>query len=165
MTSRQFRFSTPHLPAIVMKGDSLRIRISFGPDSLRFYQDTLVIVSNGINRVLKIPIAGSGSLVPGGNAEGTLGEFALFPNFPNPFNASTTFRFVLPVPSRVRLELFTTIGQSISVVVDGAKDAGYHNVMWNTDVTSGMYICRFSATPLAEPGKTFVGTRKVVVIR
>lgn len=164
--SRRFTLRWPTLPAVVMRGDSLGIRVMFRPDSLMAYHDTLVIVTNGRDRVLRIPIAGAGSTVPPGmHGEGAPGDFELFQNFPNPFNATTTFRYVLPVASRVRLEVFTTIGQSVAVVADGVKDAGYHNIVWHSDVTSGMYYCRLSATPLSEPGRTFVGTRKVVVIR
>jgi hypothetical protein len=163
---RRFALGVPALPAVVMKGDSLGIRVVFRPDSLMAVHDTLFIVSNGIDRVTRIPIVGAGSAAPPGARDGGVpGDFELFQNFPNPFNATTTFRYVVPVPSRVRLELFTTIGQSVAVIVDGVKEAGYHNEHWRSDVTSGMYYCRLSATPLSEPGRTFVGTRKVVVIR
>lgn len=163
---RLFVLGVPVLPAVVMRGDSLRVKILFRPDSLRFFYDTLVIVTNGRDRVLKIPLTGSGSVALAGPGAGdAAANFELYQNFPNPFNASTTFRYVLPVPSRVRLEVFTTIGQSVGLLVDGVKDAGYHNYSWRVDLPSGMYYCRLTAAPLADQGKTFVGTRKVIVVR
>jgi hypothetical protein len=144
----------------------LRIRILFRPDSLRHFQDTIYVVNNGSQHVLKIPVSGDGTMgVAGASGPGVGGDFELFQNFPNPFNGSTTFRYVLPVPSHVRLEIFTTIGQSVAIIDDGVRDAGYHNVMWRAEVTTGMYYCRMSASPLQDPGKTFVGTKKIVVIR
>jgi hypothetical protein len=164
--SRYFAVSNPSLPFAVTRGDSLRIRVLFRPDSARTFHDTLLIVTNGQDRVLRIPITGSG-LAPGAGAGsgGLAGEFALYQNFPNPFNSSTTFRFAVPVVSRVRLEVFTTIGQSVAVVVDGIREAGQHDVVWPADIPSGMYYCRFTAAPLSDPGGTFVGTRKLVVVR
>jgi hypothetical protein len=163
---RLFVLAVPVLPAVVMRGDSLRVKILFRPDSLRVFSDTLVIVTNGHDRVLKIPLTGSGSVASGGPGSGGVGgSFELYQNFPNPFNASTTFRYVLPVPSRVRLEVFTTIGQSVGLLVDGVKDAGYHDYSWRVDLPSGMYYCRLTAAPIADPGKTFVATRKVILVR
>jgi hypothetical protein len=164
--SRYFTCSKPSLPFAVTRGDSLRIRVHFRPDSARTFHDTLLIVTNGEERYVRIPITGSGSESGiGSRSESRVGEYALYQNFPNPFSASTTFRYAVPVPSRVRLELFSTIGQSVAVVVDGVRETGHHDVVWHAEVPSGMYYCRFSAAPLSDPGGTFVGTRKLVIVR
>jgi hypothetical protein len=163
---RRFRLSVPPLPTVLMEGDSLKIGILFRPDSLRGFTDTLVLVTNAAERVMRIPIGGTGTAAPYGWNKGVNSRnFELFQNFPNPFNSTTTFRYFLPVPSHVRLEVFSTIGQSIAVVVDGVKSTGHHDVTWQTDLPSGMYYCRLSATPFEDPGKTFIGTRKLVVVR
>lgn len=164
--SRSFPLVAPQLPFVVTRGDSMRIRVRFRPDSVGAYSDTLLVITNGEERVLRIPISGSGSPAGEGSRDGgPAGTFALYQNFPNPFSLSTTFRFALPVQSRVRLEVYTTIGQSVALILDGVRDAGFHDVVWNADVPSGMYYCRLSAAPLMDPGRTFVGTRKIVVVR
>jgi hypothetical protein len=71
----------------------------------------------------------------------------------------------LPLPSHVRLEVFTTLGQQIGVVVDAEKPAGYHDFAWNSDATSGVYYFRLIAAPLREPGKQYTATRKMVLMR
>jgi len=96
---------------------------------------------------------------------GLPGAFELFQNFPNPFNASTTFRYALPEPCHVRLEIFTTLGQHVALLADGEQDAGFHNVTWSTDVTSGIYYYRLTATPRGDPGSRYAGTRKMIVMR
>jgi hypothetical protein len=163
---RLFRLSIPQLPTVLMQGDSLRIGIQFRPDSVRAFSDTLFIVTNAAERVMRIPIGGTGSeSAPGWNRSLDAREFALLQNFPNPFNGSTTFRYILPVLSHVRLELFSTIGQSVALLADGTSNAGYHDIIWRSDLPSGMYYCRFTATPVSNPGETFLATRKVIIVK
>jgi hypothetical protein len=163
---RSFRLSVPQLPTVLMKGDSLRIGILFRPDSLRAFSDTLLIVTNAAERTIRIPIFGNGSAsTPGWNRNLDEREFALLQNFPNPFNSSTTFRYTLPVLSHVRLEIFSTIGQSVALLADGTSNPGYHDITWHSDLPSGMYYCRFTATPVSNPGETFLATRKVIIVK
>ena len=75
-------------------------------------------------------------------------EFALLPNMPNPFNAETAIRFVLPWSARVRLEIFNALGQQVRTLAAGKMAAGPHQIKWNgTDdrgraVASGLYVYR-----------------------
>lgn len=164
--TKAFRFSRPALPATVRKGDTLSFTLYFFPDSVRYFIDTLVIGSSAAGSPRKIVISGNGS--PAGRESGTAaapGQFELFQNFPNPFRGTTTFRYVLPEPGHVRLEIFTTLGQEVAVIVDGEQDAGYHNATWTATVTSGVYYYRLVATPRNDPGRQYKGTRKMVVMR
>ena len=52
--------------------------------------------------------------------------FALYPNFPNPFNPSTTLRFDLPRDCPVQLSIYNVVGQRIRTLVDGPQAAGYY---------------------------------------
>ncbi len=75
-------------------------------------------------------------------------EFALHPNYPNPFNPSTTIRFDLPEAAEVRLVVYDLMGREVARLVDGQVAAGYQRVVWNgrdasgKNVPSGMYIAR-----------------------
>jgi hypothetical protein len=78
--------------------------------------------------------------------------FALEQNFPNPFNPSTTIQFSLPERSNVRLEIYNSLGQRVTVLYAGEElEAGVHQVVWNgvdqynRNVASGMYIYRIQA--------------------
>lgn len=164
--TRAFRFSRPPLPATVRKGDTLAFTLYFFPDSVRFFSDTLVIGSTAAGSPRKIILTGNGS-PPGENAgaAAAAGQFELYQNFPNPFRGTTTFRYVLPEPGHVRLEIFTTLGQVVAVLVDGEQDAGFHNVTWTATVTSGVYYYRLVATPRSDQSRQYKGTRKMVVMR
>ncbi|MBC8277969.1 MAG: T9SS type A sorting domain-containing protein, partial [FCB group bacterium] len=76
-------------------------------------------------------------------------KYAIYPNYPNPFNPSTVIRFDLPQASKVKLEVFNILGQRAAVLVDGVKPAGYKQIIWNGfDVASGVYIYRIEATAI-----------------
>ncbi len=74
--------------------------------------------------------------------------FALHPNYPNPFNPSTTLRFDLPEAAEVYLVVYDLLGREVARLVDGRLEAGYHSLMWNgsdargREVPTGMYIAR-----------------------
>ena len=73
-------------------------------------------------------------------------EFTLHQNFPNPFNASTEIRFELPVPARVKLEVFDLLGNLVTTLLDSPREAGMHVVVWQPDTAaSGAYLYRLRA--------------------
>jgi hypothetical protein len=67
-------------------------------------------------------------------------------NYPNPFNPVTTIRFGLPEPQNVRITVVNILGQEITELVNGWKDIGRHEVIWQgvdgsgKAVASGMYF-------------------------
>jgi len=76
--------------------------------------------------------------------------FTLYPNCPNPFNASTEIEYSLDTPGKVRLGVFNLLGQHVCTLVDESLPAGRHSVSWNgTDedgvaVASGVYFYRLA---------------------
>ncbi|MFH0736138.1 MAG: T9SS type A sorting domain-containing protein [bacterium] len=72
---------------------------------------------------------------------GTPANFELNQNYPNPFNPSTTINFTLPEASQIKLVVYNMLGQSVATLFDGAKEAGYHSVVFNAaGLTSGIYF-------------------------
>lgn len=88
----------------------------------------------------------------------------LLPNFPNPFNPSTSIRFILPVPGRVDVSIFDVSGRIIAVLASGFRPAGPHTVRWNglddsgAAVPAGVYFCRMNAGAFSE-------TRKLTLVK
>ena len=58
-------------------------------------------------------------------------DYALLPNFPNPFNPQTEIRFQLPVAGPISLRLYNVLGQEIAVLSEGFRTAGYHRLRWD----------------------------------
>jgi flagellar hook assembly protein FlgD len=84
---------------------------------------------------------------------------SLVQNSPNPFNPTTQIRFTLPVSGDVKMSVFNLLGQQVRTLVDGFKEAGSHEVVWDgTDadgrtVASGIYFYRFQAGDMTESRK------------
>ncbi len=78
-------------------------------------------------------------------------KFAVYQNFPNPFNPTTTIRFELPKPEHVRIEIYNVLGQKIRTLLDKPVEAGYHAIQWDSrndngvPVSSGIYYYRITA--------------------
>jgi hypothetical protein len=65
--------------------------------------------------------------------------------YPNPFNASTTISYQLPVDNHVRLAVYNALGQKVVVLVDEVQQAGYRSVIWDaTEVSSGLYFYKLT---------------------
>jgi hypothetical protein len=68
---------------------------------------------------------------------------ALAPNYPNPFNPSTTLRYALPVTGHARLAVTDALGREVAVLAEGVLDAGTHEARFNAAaLPSGLYMAR-----------------------
>lgn len=77
---------------------------------------------------------------------GSPSTFSLFPNYPNPFNASTVIGYYLPEEGRVVIEIYDILGRKIKTLVDGMQPAGSHSVVWDAGgSSSGLYFYRMKA--------------------
>ncbi len=73
-------------------------------------------------------------------------EFRLYQNYPNPFNPTTSIQYFLARESRVRIEIFSSIGQRVEKLLETTQQAGYHTIEWNAEgLASGAYFCRMEA--------------------
>jgi hypothetical protein len=87
------------------------------------------------------------------------GALALEQNYPNPFNAGTMIRFSLPSVSEVSLTVYDILGHEVSVLQQGAMNAGTHQVFWDgSRLASGVYVYRLAAGDQ-------VLTRRMVFVR
>ena len=73
-----------------------------------------------------------------------LNSFNLFQNFPNPFNPSTKIRFSLPSEGFVQLNVYNTLGQKITSLLESEMQSGVHEVVFiaNKNMPSGVYFYR-----------------------
>ncbi len=91
-------------------------------------------------------------------------EFALYPNYPNPFNPSTTIRVALPVDASVSLVVYNTLGQKVAELMSGTVAAGYHDVTFDaSNLASGLYIYRIAAQGIV--GKEFNSVQKMLLMK
>ncbi|MCH8299681.1 MAG: T9SS type A sorting domain-containing protein [Candidatus Marinimicrobia bacterium] len=86
-------------------------------------------------------------------------SFNLYPNYPNPFNPSTTISFTLSNASRVSLLIYDIHGREVESLIEGIQPAGSHSIEWNaSNLASGVYFYRLTADE-------FIQTRKMILIK
>lgn len=70
-------------------------------------------------------------------------EFALYPNYPNPFNAETTIKFSIPHTMDVKLQVIDIRGRVCETLINRNMEAGYQSLYWNAErYASGVYFIR-----------------------
>jgi hypothetical protein len=78
-------------------------------------------------------------------------QFALRPNYPNPFNPSTTIRFDLASPGAVTLKVYDVKGALVRSLVDENREAGSYSLAWDgrndqgNPASSGVYFYKLNA--------------------
>ncbi|MEM1127033.1 MAG: T9SS type A sorting domain-containing protein [Bacteroidota bacterium] len=90
----------------------------------------------------------------------------LAPNYPNPFNPSTTVVYAVPdalAGERLRVEVFNALGQRVAVLADRVHEAGRYEITWSavaqgSEWASGVYYSR-----LTGGGRTL--TRPMLLLR
>jgi hypothetical protein len=77
--------------------------------------------------------------------------FELKPNYPNPFNPTTTISFSIPTTSAVRLEVFSILGQPVTVLVDKMMTRGTHSVSFDAgSLSSGVYMYKLTTSEFTQ---------------
>ncbi len=115
-------------------------------------------LGRGAGRAWRVEQLGSARVLPT--------TYALYPNYPNPFNPSTIIPVGIPsaVAGRQELRLYNLLGQVIRRWDLVGWNPGFHRVTWDgkdgqgRPVASGVYLVQL------ETGKT-VATQKVMLLR
>ena len=87
-------------------------------------------------------------------------EFALLPNFPNPFNPSTSIRFHVPIRSNIDISVFDILGNHVETIMNSEVYPGIRSIVWAPDrsVVSGMYFIRLKSDH-------FTSTQKIMFLK
>ena len=78
-------------------------------------------------------------------------KFALYENFPNPFNPTTQIAVDLPEAASTKITVWNIMGQKVATLYSGNLSAGHHVVNFDgrdqngKQLTSGMYFYRVTA--------------------
>lgn len=71
---------------------------------------------------------------------------ALFPNYPNPFNPTTTIRYQISSQAQVTLEMYNLLGRKVGTYVNQVQQPGVYTISVNgSNLSSGTYFMRIQA--------------------
>lgn len=86
-----------------------------------------------------------------GLGAGSRDGLALAPNVPNPWRDQTRIRFALPRSGPVQLEIINPAGERVRTLLDGSREAGDHEVVWDgrdaagRRAAAGAYLYRLTS--------------------
>lgn len=71
----------------------------------------------------------------------TPAKFLLLENYPNPFNPTTTFRYVVEREGIVSLNIYNTLGEKVTTIVHSYHRPGMYEIRWNASAfPTGVYF-------------------------
>lgn len=81
--------------------------------------------------------------------QGSIKEFVLNPNYPNPFNPRTTISFYLRTAQHTTIDIYDVFGRKVRTLVSETLPAGEHEIIWDgrddrgRKLASGTYLLKF----------------------
>jgi len=171
IVSTQVYFSADPVQFNVAAGDSQAVTVTFAPATIGLHSGVLKIATNVASQdTVQVNVSGYADQGVGINEQEILPrEFAVSPNYPNPFNPSTTISYQLPQASEVTLEVYNMLGQKVRTLVSDRIAAGSHLAVWDgrndngAEVGSGIYFYRFHASAVGEI--TLQRTHKMIFLK
>jgi hypothetical protein len=109
-------------------------------------------------------LGGSVTAVSANESAGTPDSYTLGDAYPNPFNPQTSVEFAVPSDGLVKIEIFNSVGQVVSSIVDQDLSAGAYTATWDAvdssgnQVSSGVYFYRMEAGD-------FTATRSMTLLK
>jgi glucose/arabinose dehydrogenase len=144
---------------------------SFGEDA----SGELYIVTYSGSAQTQVYYINTSTAASVGPEEQQVDGFRLEDNYPNPFNPTTTVRYVVgrvvapsgafsggvegPNANHVRLAVYDILGREVAVLLDEYKEAGNYEVRWDaTQFSSGVYVYKFTSG-------NFSSSRRMMLVR
>jgi photosystem II stability/assembly factor-like uncharacterized protein len=81
-------------------------------------------------------------------------RFEVCQNFPNPFNPSTTIKFMIPRSGNVSLKIYNILGEEVAILISERLAAGSYEIQWDArNQASGVYLYQLTAGNFIKTGK------------
>ena len=144
-TAQKTIFQASPATLTIAAGDSAGVAITFSPASSSHYTDTLTLVSNTTTSPNTITLFGTGTTTAVEELP-VSSSYNFWQNYPNPFQASTTFRFTLPATEHADVALYDMLGRRVATIAEGIFAQGAHDVLFDgSTLPTGMYTCVLQA--------------------
>jgi hypothetical protein len=122
---------------------------------VRYTYALTAVDGNGMRRSL-----GTVDAAPHGSSGGPVTEYALYQNFPNPFNPTTQIAFDVKETGFVKLRVFNPLGADVATLVAGEMGTGHYAVPFDASrLTSGLYFYTLTV------GDRYTATRKMLLVK
>jgi len=143
-----FGWGVTEMQFIIPPGGTLPLALSCHPDREGELLDTvfydLGTVGDPPIVFLSWAVRANGVVMVENRTSKTPGSFTLMSPYPNPFNSTTTIRFIIPDQfpiSALHLSVYRLDGRLMDEMEFGRFSAGYHSVAWSAEgLPGGIYL-------------------------
>ncbi len=119
-----------------------------------------------VNDIIVDPGGPEGTITAIQNLPLAANEFQLYQNYPNPFNPATIISFSISYSSFVSLTIYDVLGNEITELMSGKKDAGTYEVQFDGHgLASGIYFYQLKAVPDGDQSGKLLSTKKMLLLR
>jgi|WetSurMetagenome_2_1015567.scaffolds.fasta_scaffold20608_2 endonuclease I len=138
---------------------SKKVFLKFNPDSIKNYNASISVYSNGGVKEVVLTGIGKDNTVDVDNEINTPLTYSLKQNYPNPFNPSTNIRYAIGDKQLVYLKVYDILGKEIAILVNEEKSAGSYQVNFDASrIPSGVYFYRLQTG-------SFVDVKKMIYLK
>ncbi len=122
--------------------------------------DTLILNAPSFKADLLLHLRVTGGVTALNAAEsGSVAQFRLDQNFPNPFNPATAIGYHLSTVSHVTLKVYDVLGRVVANLVNHVQRAGRYEVRFDgSNLPSGVYFYRLEAG-------NYTATKKLMLVK
>ncbi len=98
-------------------------------------------------------------------------QFSIEPNYPNPFNPTTSIKYALPVDALISLKIYDELGREVITLLNEVQTAGYKTIEWNSldhnnmPVASGIYFYTIRAAGICDTDRSFTHSEKMILVK
>ena len=116
----------------------------------------------GLDSLSLVKVGGASAV--NSNPEALPSGFTLHPNFPNPFNPSTTIRFTVNRSVNIALSIYDINGRLVRSLMQESLNAGTYSTQWDgsdgqgNSMPSGVYLCQLKSGAVTQ-------TQRMVLIK
>jgi hypothetical protein len=93
-------------------------------------------------------------------------SFAVYPNYPNPFNPTTNIKYQIANNSFVQLKIFDVLGREVATLVNEKLQPGTYTVDWDAaNYPSGVYFYKFTSSDAVTNEILYTKTNKMILMK
>jgi hypothetical protein len=140
---------------LIQPKDSLLLILEFTPDSSAYFIDTMYVPSSDLsNYPYEIIMTGYGPGVSVSESQLDSSEKIIYWCVPNPFEEQTKIFYILCSSNNVTIDIYNSLGERITTLVDEWNEAGSHIATFETgNLPQGMYFYTIRIGERIESGK------------
>ncbi|MGD0338316.1 MAG: T9SS type A sorting domain-containing protein [Bacteroidota bacterium] len=138
------------------KGYISELKAKYPDDDLTMFCMVLLGEIITPKRIAAPPGLGKGEMA---SKEEVPNEFALFENYPNPFNPTTSIGYQIPQEGFVMIKIYDVLGREVASLINEYQKPGKYNVEFNAaNLSSGFYIYQLKVND-------FISTKKMLLLK